>query len=256
MGDTTEETTVVDADNASDDGADDTSDDTTEDESDTSQNNDDDDAEADDADAEDGDDKGKGDSQETDTADEDAEADDDSEPELRKPKVGDSNAKWAAWRAQEKAKKQKSGESDKDNDDAEDSDDDDDLSEEDRKAFDKRIEKQLAPLKQKAAEQEVETEIASFLAKNPDFKPFEAKVKRWALHPNREGVPVSSIFFEVAGPKLLALGAKRAKAADLKANRNKTPKGGGNTTEKGGKDYKNMPLSDFGKELEAAKLAR
>lgn len=240
---------------ASDDGDTSGSDDTTEDESDTSQNNDDNDA-SDDG-AEDGDDKGKGDSQETDTADDDAEADDGSEPELRKPKVGASNSEWAAWRAQEKAKREKAGESGKDEtDDAEDGDDDDDLSEADRIALDKRIEKQLAPFKKQAAEQEVETEIANFLAKNPDFKPFEAKVKRWALHPNRSGVPVKSIFFEVAGDKLLALGAKRAKAADVKANRTKVGGGSNVTKDQGGKSYKDMSLNDFGKELEAAKLGR
>lgn len=253
MGDT-ENTNDAETTDTNDTGADETSDATTDDESETSQNSDDNDA-SDDG-AEDGSNDGKGDSQETDTADDEAEDDDGSEPELRKPKVGASNKEWAAWRAQEKAKKQKSGESDTETDDAEDSDDDDGLSEEDRAAFDKRIEKHLAPIKQKAAEQEVESEIATFLAKNPDFKSFEAKVRRWALHPNRAGVPVASIFYEVAGPKLLALGAKRGKAADQKANKTKTPTGGNNGKGEGGKDYKNMPLSDFGKELEAEKLRR
>lgn len=253
MGDT-DETTDTDTSDTSDTSDNDTSDDTAEDESDTSQNNDDkDDASA----SDDGKDKGKGDSQETDTADDDTEgeADDGEAPELRKPKSGDSNAKWAAWRAQEKAKKEKSGKGADPVEDTEDSDDDDGLSPEDKAKFDKRIEKQLAPFKQKAAEQEVDTEIASFLANNPDFKPFEVKARRWALHPNREGVPVKAIFFEVAGDKLLALGAQRAKAADQKANKVKTT-GGQPAGNKGSQSFKDMPLSDFGKELEAAKLRR
>lgn len=253
MGDT-EDTNKDGAGDGSDTTDTDTEDVTTEHESDSSQNNDDEDG----ADAsDDGGDKGKGDSQETDTADDDTEdeADDGEAPELRKPKAGDSNAKWAAWRAQEKAKKEKSGKGDDTTDDAEDSDDDDDLSPEDKAKFDKRIEKQLAPFKQKAAEQEVDTEIASFLANNPDFKPYEAKARRWALHPNREGVPVKAIFFEVAGDKLLALGARRAKAADQKANQKKTA-GGQSAGDKGSKSFKDMPLSDFGKELEDAKLRR
>jgi len=231
----------------------DTEDVTTEDESDTSQNNDDEDA-ADAAD--DGEDDGKGNSNESDSAEDEAEADDDEEPEIRKPKAGAPNSEWAKWRAQEKRKaqaKEKSG-ADDNTDDTEDSDDDD-LSPEERAKFDKRIEKHMAPFKQKAAEQEVDTEIASFLANNPDFKPFEAKVRRWALHPNREGVPVKSIFYEVAGDKLLVLGAKRAKAANEKANRTKTP-AGQPAGDKGNKSYKDMPLSDFGKELEDAKLRR
>lgn len=261
MGDTTDETTHEETEETTDDSTEETEESTTEDESDTSENSDDeesddesDDDSGDDDDGEDGD--GKGDSdKETDTADDDTEEfkDDGEEPELRKPKAGAPNSEWAAWRAQEKAKKEKSGESEKD-DDAEDSDDDD-LSDEDAAAIDKRIEKHIAPFKKAAAEQEVETEIASFLQTNPDFKPFADKVRRWANHPNRSGVPVKSIFYEVAGDKLMAIGAKRAVAANKKANKMKSS-GGQNADKKGGKSYSDMSLDDFGKELEAEKLKR
>jgi hypothetical protein len=260
MGDN--ETNHDDVDNAGDTEVDEIAEDATEDESDTSENTDDEDAEeSDDDSADDGsDDDGKGNSDsESDTAEEDAAEDDDSEPELRKPQKGASNAEWAAWRAQEKAKAkakqeaQKSGTDDTD-DDAEDSDDDD-MSPEDAAAIDKRIEKAIAPFKKQAAEQEVDTEIATFLNANPDFKPYAAKVRRWALHPNRQNVPVKSIFYEVAGDKLMALGAKRAKAADVKAQKTKSV-GGRTGGEQGNKSFKDMPLNDFEKELNAAKLGR
>lgn len=268
MGDTTEETTQDETVDTSDESVDETEESTTEDESDTStddgENTDDeesgdesDDDSGSDDDGEDGD--GKGDSdEETDTAEDDTEefTDDGDEPELRKPKAGAPNSEWAAWRAQEKAKKKESGdstESEKD-DDAEDSDDAD-ISDEDAAAVRKIVDKELAPIRKQAAEQEVETEIASFLKDNPDFKPFEAKVKRWANHPNRSGVPVKSIFYEVAGPSLMKIGAQRAKAADKKANKTKTA--GGNTSQQtGSKSYADMSLNDFGKELEAEKLKR
>lgn len=251
MGDT-EETNGGAADSSADTGADVDTEVTTDDEPDTSTNSDGEDDG--DESSDDGEDGGKGDSQETDTATDDTEeiVDDGEVPELRKPKAGDSNAKWAAWRAQQKEKREKSGQSGESSDGTEDgaqeeTTDDDPIA--------KEVAKQMAPFKQKAAEQEVDTEIASFLAKNPDFKPFESKVRRWALHPNRDGVPVTAIFYEVAGEKLMALGAKRAKAADQKANSKKIA-GGQPAGEKGSTSFKDMPLSDFGKELENAKLKR
>lgn len=220
----------------------------------------------DDSGSDDGDDQGKGDSKKgSDDADDDTEddVDDGAEPELRKPKHGASNAEWAAWRAQEKAKaskskdtkqtdKNKSGDDTKGDDDVDD-EDDDGLSPEDAAAFDKRIEKHLKPYKEQAAEQEVDGAIATFLKDNPDFTPFAAKAKRFAMHPSRQSVPIKSIFYEVAGDKLMRIGAQRAKAADDKAKKTKTGGGSASVDQQGSKSYKDMPLKDFEKELEAVK---
>lgn len=246
--------------------------DATEDDADTSQNTDaddgaDDDAddadEADDADddaSKDGkDDDGKGNSDKsTDTAKDDdtKDEDDGEEPELRKPKAGATNAEWAAYRKQQKAKAAAAKKSDDDADDKDTDEDDDDLSSEDAAAIDKRIAKRLAPFEQKAAEQEVEATIASFLNENPDFKPFATKVKRFAMHPSRQNIPIKSIFYEVAGDKLLKIGADRAKQADIKAKKTKTGGGNASTDGKGSKSYADMPLEDFGKELDAVKSRR
>lgn len=210
--------------------------------------------------SEDGNKDGKGDSKEgSDNADDDTEEeeDDGSEPELRKPKQGASNAEWAAWRAQEKAKS-KDGTDNGDNSDNDDvdEDDDDDLSDEDKAAFDKRISKRLAPIEKQAAENEVKVSIAEFVKDNPDFAPFAKKAERFALHKSRANIPIKSIFFEVAGDKLMQIGAKRGRVADKKAK--ETQAGGGNSggEEAGNKNYKDMPLGDFEKELESVKMGK
>lgn len=210
--------------------------------------------------SDDGEDDGEGDSKKgSDNAGDDTKDDEDdgAEPELRKPKHGASNAEWAAWRAQEKSKakaadKDKKSGDDSNGDDVDD-EDEDGLSPEDRAAFDKRIEKKLQPFQERAAEQEVEASIATFVKDNPDFAPFAAKAKRFAMHPSRQSVPIKSIFYEVAGEKLMRIGAQRAKAADAKSKQTKT--GGGSTggDQTGNKSYKDMPLKDFEKELEAVK---
>jgi len=260
-----------------DEGADDGQESKTEDDADTSQKTDandaaedgdddgsdaDDDADADAEDDKSDDSKGNSDKKKSsDTADDDdAEGDEDDgeEPTSRRPKT---NAEWAAKRvaskgAKKDAAKGKSkddaGSDDKD-DDGEDTDDE--LSPEDAAAIDKRIAKHLEPITKKAAEQEVETEIASFLQKNPDFKPYAAKAKRWALHPSRKDVPVKSIFYEIAGDKLLTIGAKRRAEADAKARKTRTGGGSAAGNETGNKSYKDMPLEDFGKELDAVKAS-
>ena len=252
-----DEDTTHDEDTGADDtdtGADDES--TTDDEEDTSQNNDsedDDDESSDDGD----DDDGKGDSKEsTDTSkDKDTEEDEDDgeEPETRRPKT---NAEWAAWRKSQKDKKskdsQKKGDDEGDaGDEGESDEDEDDLSPEDRRAIDKRIGQAIKPFVEKAIESEVDGEIAKFLTANPDFKPFEAKARRFALHPSRQNIPIKSIFYEVAGDKLLKIGADRVRKADKDARKTKT--GGSATNETGNKSYKDMSLDDFGKELEREK---
>ena len=259
MGDTNHD--HDDADDAVDTVDTDTDVDETEDEADTSSESENTDANDDDDDSsEDGqDDDSEGDSDKsTDTADdkETEDEDDGEEPELRKPKAGASNAEWAAWRAQEKAKAaDKSGDAkDSDDKDTTDEDDDSDLSAEDAKAIDKRIAKALSPFQKKEAEQEVEASIATFLQDNPDFSSFASKVRRFANHPSRSSVPIKSIFYEVAGDKLLKMGAQRSKAADVKAKKGRTGGGNATTDGKGSKDYANMSLDDFGKELEDIKI--
>lgn len=250
--------TDTDADTTTEDEADTSSDDA--ENTDAEDADDDDTSDGDDADADDDtDDDGEGnsDTESSDTADDDGDEDEDDdgdEPPTRRPKT---NAEWAAKRvADKKAKKQQTKEkSGSDADDAgEDTGDDDEASDD---PVAKEVAKQLAPFKQQAAEQEVDGQIASFLENNPDFKPYAAKVRRWALHPSRRNLPVKSIFYEVAGDKLMAIGAKRGKAADVKAKKTRGGRGSTDTTGGGSKSYKDTPLTQegMGAEIEAAKTA-
>lgn len=226
---------------------------TTDDEEDTSQNSDSEDGEGESSSDDGEDDDGKGDSTKgSDTSkDDDTEEDDDdgAEPESRRPKT---NAEWAKRRIERKnAKQSQKAEKGDDEGDEEDSEDGDDLSPEDARAIDKRIEKAIKPFQERALASEVDGEITEFLNANPDFKPFAKKVQRFAMHPSRQNIPIKAIFYEVAGDKLIKIGADRLRNADKKARETKT--GGTGTSEKGSTSYKDMPLEDFGKELERVK---
>ena len=128
----------------------------------------------------------------------------------------------------QKLEAKKDGEKDGDGE----SDEDDDIDEEDEKVVKKVLSKTLAPFFEKQIAAEDETEVQEFLANNADFKPYEAKVRTFMKHDSRRSLPISSIFYEVAGPDLLKLGAARAKAADDEARENSAGGGDGGDEEK------------------------
>ena len=102
----------------------------------------------------------------------------------------------------------------------------------------------VAPLAEKLIAEEDNNEINEFLSKNPDFKPFEAKARKYIAHPSRRHLPIESIFYEVAGPSLIKLGAERQKQADEKAQ--KAGVGGGSDRGgSGGSDVMKMPKDAF-----------
>jgi len=93
----------------------------------------------------------------------------------------------------------------------------------------------------------IELEVDQFIAKRPEFKEFSAKIKRFAVHPSRVHLPIKTIAFEVAGDKLLELGAKKRKEADAKADdtiSGGSTSGGDNSANKG-KDWKGMTPKEF-----------
>lgn len=113
-------------------------------------------------------------------------------------------------------------------DDADDDDNDgDDNSQNDKKFILETVEPILNPLIEKSLQQEDETEIQEFISKNPDFKPYEARARKFMQHPSRRQLPVKSIFYEVAGDDLLKIGAKRAAEADDKAKNGQSGGGSG-----------------------------
>ena len=83
----------------------------------------------------------------------------------------------------------------------------------------------MRPIVEKHLATEDAKEVDAFLKDHPDFEPYRAKVERWMKHDSRRNLPVSSIFFEVAGEHLMRIGAERARKADQKAKESQA--GGG-----------------------------
>lgn len=238
------------------------SEDTSEDEADDASDDDADDGEgASDEDEPDDADKGDGKkgSSKKDKEGEQDEDDEEDEPPTRKPKTP---ADFVAERRGRKlAKLQgKDGKGGKGKDDtnkggdADEDEDEDGLAPEDAAAIDRHLDKRLAPILAKEEQSEVETQIAAFISSNPDFKPYAAKVQKWALHDAWKNVPIKQIFYAAAGDKLMSIGAKRSKVADDKAKKGRT--GGSGGEDNGSKSWKDAPLEDVGKEIERVKLGR
>lgn len=139
------------------------------------------------------------------------------EPPARK-----RNADFIIERQQRKADK-KDGENKDDN--KGDQEEDDDVDQQDAEVIGKEVQKHLKPFIEKQQREEDNQEIDSFLAENADFKPYAEKVRNWAKHPSRAGVPIKALFYEVAGDDLLKIGADRQKKATDEAK--KTNAGGG-----------------------------
>lgn len=125
---------------------------------------------------------------------------------------------------------------------------DDDIAPEDEELITKVVAKKFAPIIDRTQQAENEKEIAEFIEKNPDFKPFVAKVKRYIVHPSRRNLPVESIFYEVAGQDLLKIGAQRQQKAEEEARKTQT---GGGSARGGGNEKTAWDLSE--KEFEAEK---
>jgi len=151
--------------------------------------------------------------------------DDDAEPEVRKRM---SPKDFIIQRQKKKIEKMEKKEAEEKNED----EDDDEIAPEDEALITKVVSKQFAPVFEKTAKEEDDKEVKSFLEENPDFKPYEAKARRYLSHPSRRHLPVSAIFYEVAGTDLLKIGAKRGKEADQEADDTQT--GGGSAREKEG----------------------
>lgn len=130
---------------------------------------------------------------------------------------------------------------------------DEEVAPEDEALIGKVVAKKFAPFLDKAQSTEDDREISEFVAKNPEFKPFEAKVRRYIAHPSRRQLPVESVFYEVAGRGLLKIGADRQKKADEDAKQTQTGGGSGRSGE-GGKTAWDMSKEEF--EAEQARVRR
>ena len=165
-----------------------------------------------------------------DSSDDAKQSEEDAEPPVR-PRT---NADWVALRRQKKIEKMQQG----------DKSGNEDSPDEEQDRFDPRVDELLK--EREAAE--IDKEIADFVKENPEFGEFAEKAKRWSQHESRQNVPVRSIMFELAGAKLMKIGAERARQADREAKESRTG-GGSYEPESGNKSYQDMPLDEFEQEL-------
>lgn len=199
--------------------------------------------------AEDGNDGGAGsdDNNDDDLNDKDkskSAGEDDDKSQKPTPKADDEEPKVRQRSdfIKERLERKKAKEADNKNDNP-DEDEDDGIDPTDKKNFGKIVEDYLKPIVEKDMKAQDEQEISEFLRENPDFKAYEAKARKYMSHPSRKDVPISEIFYGVAGADLLKIGAKRAKIADEEAK--KTVSGGSQGAEGGSKSVSEMSKSEI-----------
>lgn len=142
-------------------------------------------------------------------------------------------------------------------------DDDDGVLPEDEEIINKVVDKRFAainPILQESIQNSIaakdDAEINAFLTENPDFKQFEAKARRFMAHESRRSIPVKSIFYEVAGDKLLKIGADRARKADEEARATQTGGGSNRASEGGEKTVFSLSEEEFKAKQEAVRRGR
>ena len=176
------------------------------------------------------------------------EEDDDEEPQTRKGKT-DWRKAYFAEKHQPKGKENKG-------DDEDDEEDDDDIAPEDEAMVDKVIRKRYGSKFDQLDEKADKSEVNEFVAKNPQFKPYEQKILKFLRHPSRAHLPVKTVAYEVAGDDLMKIGAKKGKQADIQA---KKKAGGGHSTSKasgGTKSVADMTDAEMSAEVERVKHSR
>ncbi len=128
-------------------------------------------------------------------------------------------------------------------------DDNDDEDEEKRIA--KMVDKRLSPFETQVHTQRVNTEVEQILQSNPEYKPYEAKIRRFVNHENRaglirQGLPVKTVVLEAIAPHLQQIGAAKAKAADEKAAKTRVDGSSARPNEPGKlPDFANMKASEI-----------
>lgn len=129
-------------------------------------------------------------------------------------------------------------------------------------AINSAIEAKITPIRNDAQTQAIKSEVSAIIESHPEYKPFEEKIRKWVLHPNRigfirNGFPVNSVVMEAIAPHLEKIGAEKARLADKKARESgadgATIVPAGATTKT---DYNAMPAADFEKLTENVKSGR
>lgn len=185
-------------------------------------------------------------------ADKGKDDDDDKEPPVRRGDnasfiIARKNAKIAKMSGKDKG-------GDKSGSDAGEGDDEeeDGLGDADRTAVQKEIQKALKPLAEKFDADADTNALNDFFKdpKNAHFKPYEAKVRKWAVHSSRRNLPIRTVALEIAGDDLMKIGADKGKQADTKARKDQAGGGKDGKEATGADQVWKMPAKDFAAQQE------
>jgi len=139
-------------------------------------------------------------------------------------------------------------------------DDDDAMLPEDKKAFQKVIDEQLQPFKDKIAILEGKStgqnnilDVTKFVSRNPEYKKYEAGILKYAESPHYSNVSIENIALIISAKDQQAIGAEKERVATKKAK--DTQDGGNQGGDAGGdgnkkKDPLAMSDAEFKKEKE------
>jgi len=194
----------------------------------------------------------------SDDSSDDEDDDDDSEPVVRKDPsfyVGLRKGR----KEERDRQKQKGGSAsydDSGDDDDSDDDSDDEIDPRDKEVVKEIVQDAIKPLVERQMKEEDEKELNGFLSENPDFKPFEKKIRRFMAHPSRAHLPIKTIAYEVAGDKLLSIGARRAREADADGQQTEGAGSSSRTQSKGGSVWEQDSKSFEEKQQEVRRKAR
>lgn len=117
----------------------------------------------------------------------------------------------------------------------------DDYDPNDVSAVEKIVDKKLAPLVEQQKQAEDKAEVDSFVAENPQFKPYKDKMLKYRSHPAYEQIPIQHIANIVSGKDLAKLGASEALRAQEEAKQ--AQMGGGSARGKTGEQKSAWDLS-------------
>lgn len=149
-------------------------------------------------------------------------------------------------------------------------DDDADIDEEDEKTIKKIVDKSTSKISQQLNAQEerifrreVEDEVKSLIQSKPEYKDYEARIRRFVYHDNRiglirNGLPVEVVVAEALAPVMERIGAKKAIAANAAADTTKSNGSSQRKGEKGKIDYSKMSdeeITSIGDQVKSGRYA-
>lgn len=119
-----------------------------------------------------------------------------------------------------------------------------------RKIAKDQINEAVAPFQEQLYQTKVDNEVNKIMSDNPEYKPYEERVRKWVTHPNRQklikqGLPVKAVVYEALAPYLEKIGAEKARKADAEAKVSGTPTTTVKPTEKSGNPYSGMSHKDI-----------